>query len=394
MEIPVSRINKVNITRVLRTIWLEEGISRVALADALGLNKSTVSNIVHKLESLGIVEPMSIGSAGPSGGRRPIHLRIKPDWGCVMGIEIQTEAFTVLGVNLKGELCFSFSEPIDVRKKGLLCTATSIIRRFSRELERKGKSLMGIGIGLPGFVNPAKGILQASLPLRIFEPLHLASKAARLLGVNIPILIDNDANCGCWGELTSTSTGKPDDFLFALGEFRKHTVEMDDTRIMALGFGFVLNGSVHHGAGFSAGEYRSIYFSPEHTNQLSLSDDEAKLFLKDQEVNRKVIDELSRHIAFLVHILNLKKVIIGGPIEVLSKDISEVLQCRLQESWQYPDTPVCEIRSSQMGELAVAYGAARMFLEHLITVPALTSLPDTPPCGADLLVYLESVQRT
>lgn len=393
MDAPASRINRVNITRVLRTIWLEEGISRVALADRLNLNKSTVSNIVGGLEALGIVEPMAVGTAGPSGGRRPIHLRINPDWGCVMGIEVQTEEFTVVGTNLKGELCYSLSEPVDVRKKGLLRTCTGIIKRFSREMERTGMKLAGIGIGLPGFVDPVRGILQASLPLELFEPVHIASEAQRLLRDTTPILVDNDANCGCWGELTSLSSGKPEDFLFALGEFRKHTVGMEDTRIMALGFGFVINGSVHHGRDFSAGEYRSIYFSPEHTNQLALSDDQARLFLRDPDVNRLVLDELSRHISFLVHILNLKKVIIGGPIEQLADELTQALRNRLAQSWQYPTLPECEIRSSQMGELATAYGAARMFLERLITVPSLTSWADEPPCGADLLESLRSNQQ-
>lgn len=265
-------ISDVNITRVLRTVYLNQGLSRVDISRLLGLNKSTVSKIVAYLEEIGIVETAAVGDAGPAGGRRPIHLQIRPDWGCVMGVEIQTEAFTVVGINLHGETFFSHTEPLDLRQHDLVDAFVDIVRRFRSSLEATGIPLIGIGVGLPGFVDPIRGVLKASMPLDQFSPISFVEGAQKALQLSIPILVDNDANCGCWGELAFKHSSRPDNFLFVLGELRKHTIEMDDYRIMALGLGLVLNGTVHRGTEFSAGEFRSILYQPETVNQFSISD--------------------------------------------------------------------------------------------------------------------------
>jgi hypothetical protein len=155
-------ISEVNITRVLRAVYLNHGLSRVDIAKLLGLNKSTVSKIVGYLEEIGIVETAAVGDAGPTGGRRPIHLRIRPNWGCIMGVEIQTEAFTVVGINLNGDVFFSHTEPLDLRGKHIVDTFVEIVRQFLPSLDALEMPLIGIGVALPGFVDPERGVLRAS----------------------------------------------------------------------------------------------------------------------------------------------------------------------------------------------------------------------------------------
>ena len=375
----------INITRVLRTIWLNQGLSRVEISRRLDLNKSTISKIVSYLEETNLVEQFAMGDAGPSGGRRPIHLRIKPDWGCVMGVEIQTEAFTVVGINLHGDVFFSHTEPLDLRYHDLVDAFVEIVRRFRPSLEATGMPLVGIGVGLPGFVDPVHGVLHASKPLERFEPIDFVRRSRAALNVSIPILADNDANCGCWGELVFRHSTRPQNFLFVLGELRKHTIEMDDYRIMALGLGLVLNGNVHHGTDFSAGEFRSILYHPDNVNQFAITDEQARRFLQDDEVNRLIVEELARHIAFLVSVLNLRKVVIGGPMEVLADELTETIYKHIKQNWAYPQEVKCEVAMSRLGEQAVAYGAAGMFLEHLIRVPSVTDADTEVPCGVALL---------
>ncbi len=381
-------VSNINTTRVLRSVWLNPGISRVEISKRLNLNKSTISKIVSHLESLGILETSSVGDAGPTGGRRPIYLQVNSTWGCVMGVEIQTEAFTVIGTDLHGDIFFSHTEPLDIRTSGLLSAFVDIVTRFRPNLEAKGMNLIGIGVGLPGFVDPVKGELKASRPLEMYESLAFVEEARERLGTSIPIMVDNDANCGCWGELAVRHTSRPADFLFVLGELRKHTVEMDDYRIMALGLGIVIDGKVHHGTGNSAGEFRSILYRPNQVNQFSLTDEEARHFLMDPEVDRRVVGELAQHIAFLVHTLNFERVIIGGPIEALADDLIPEIEKETKDKWAYPGPVNCTISLSRLGDRAVAFGAAAMFLEHLITIPNVASERDMALSGIELLSFM------
>lgn len=379
-------ISAVNITRVLRTIWLNPGLSRVDISRRLDLNKSTVSKIVTYLEELNLVEQSAVGNAGPTGGRRPIYLQVRANWGCVMGVEIQTEAFTVVGINLHGDVFFSHTEPLDLRERDLVSSFVDIVRRFRPSLEATGMPLVGIGVGLPGFVDPVRGVLRASMPFEHYEEIEFVRESRETLALDVPILVDNDANCGCWGELAFKHSARPQNFLFVLGELRKHTIEMDDYRIMALGLGLVLNGAVHHGTDYSAGEFRSILYRAGAVNQFSISDDQARRFLQDPEVDALIIDELARHIAFLVHALNLGKVVIGGPMEVLAEELIASIHEHMERNWAYPNEIGCHVATSRLGEQAVAYGAAGMFLEHLIMIPTVDSDgAQSAACGVDLL---------
>lgn len=379
---------QLNITRVLRAVWLNPGISRVDIAKLLHLNKSTISKIVTTLVDIGIVEEVSEGRAGPEGGRRPIHLQIRADWGCVMGIEIQTEGATIVGIDLHGGLFFSHTEPLDLRETDLVTAVSRFVMRFRPVLEATGMRIVGIGVGLPGFVDPVRGTLLASLPLEIYEPVTLAAQVQRRLGIDIPILMDNDANCGCWGELAFSSGDRRENFLFVLGERRKHTIAMDDYRIVALGLGLVLNGRLHHGPEFSAGEFRSVLFDPRRTNQFGLSDEDALLFLRDDDVTARIVDEMARHLAFLIHTLNLSRIVLGGPIETLADQIAEAVETRMREAWAYPTPVTCDIVTSRLRDDVVAYGAAAMFLEHLITFPDVAADREMARSGADLLNHL------
>lgn len=389
-----NNVSTVNITRVLRTIVLQPGLSRVEIAARLGLNKSTISKIVGFLEELGVVEPAAVGSAGPTGGRRPIHLRIRADWGCIMGVEVQTEGLAVIGINLTGEIFFSHEEPHDLRQQPLVDSLVSIIERFRPDFENRGLPLIGVGVGLPGFVDPVAGSLNASRPLEQYEPIAVVDETRARLDLSIPILVDNDANCGCWGELAANHANRPQNFMFVLGEIRKHTIDMDHNRFMALGMGLVFDGRVHHGRDFSTGEFRSILFRPGTVNQFSMTDEEARRFLRDPEIDRAMADELGRHVGFLVNFLNLERVVIGGQMEAIVDQLSPAIREAIDVNWAYPGTVSCEITVSRHGEFAVAYGAAAMFLEHLIQVPAPGEpVGSQPRVGVALLPALRELQQ-
>jgi len=142
---------------------------------------------------------------------------------------------------------------------------------------------------------------------------------------------------------------------------------------------------VHYGEGFSSGEFQSILWNEPNHGQFSISDEDSKRIEADKEVRSGVIGELSSHIAFLVNILNLTSVVIGGEIIKYRDEIVPVLRKEIQKNWSYPNQVECSIEFATMGDMAVAYGAAGMFLERFFSIPEIADGPARKPTGIGAL---------
>ena len=390
---PVNNLSAVNLTRVLREVFLNPGVSRVEIARALGLNKSTVSNIVTLLCNVGIVRAGDQGAAGPSGGRRPVQLSVNAAWGTVLGVSLQPEGFSVVGLNVAGERVFTAGDTLDFSAVGITEACADIVRRYRAEIEAVGGPMIGVGIGLPGFVDPIAGVLYASMPLESYQPIDFVAEVQARVGRNVPVLIDNDANCGCWAELIVPQAMRRTNFAFMLGEVRRISVSRAE-RVLAIGFGLMLGGRVHYGNNFAAGEFHSVVGPPKGLSQLNLDPDDLPRLFHDHVVDQRVADELAAHLALLSNILGLDAIVIGGELAALTDRIAPRVAWHIEAAWKYPQRAPCEVSAAGMGALSVAYGAAAMFLERLITTPGIDE-PGAARQGIGLaLLAREAVERS
>jgi predicted NBD/HSP70 family sugar kinase len=362
-----NKINEINTARVLQLLWYSKGISRADMARELGLGKSTVTNIVSALEERDLVRLVESGQSGPSGGRRPLVLAINARYGYILGLEIQTEFFKAVGTDLQGEIVFSHSQSMSFAGKGIAEIFAEVMRTLKPRLRKVGLPLIGVGLGMAGIINQAEGLIVQSNPLGVEAPTRFYDEIAGLL--DVPVLIENDANCCCWGELAFRKTERHGSFAFVLGEFRRGRTSGQDYWGTAVGLGLVLDGKVRHGDGFSAGEYKSILWKEGNNNQFSVSDAEVRRVKEDPEVRSKVIRELCAHVAFLVNSLNLTSVVIGGEIAVYRDELVDALGSEIRRNWSYSNEVDCAIEFAALGEMAVAYGAAGMFLERFFSIP-------------------------
>jgi predicted NBD/HSP70 family sugar kinase len=210
-------------------------------------------------------------------------------------------------------------------------------------------------LGIAGIIDSGSGVIEQSNPLNIERETRFYEEIAGLL--DVPVTIENDANCCCWGELAFRKTERHGSFAFVLGEFRKGRTSGQEYWGVAVGMGLVLDGKVRHGEKFSAGEFKSILWREENSSQFSLSDDEARRIKDDAAVRSKVIRELSAHVAFLVNTLNLTCVVVGGEMAKYKDEIVEVLREEIRRNWSYENEVECAIEFAALGDLAVAYGA-------------------------------------
>ena len=81
----------------------------------------------------------------------------------------------------------------------------------------------------------------------------------------------------------------------------------------------------------------------------------------------------------IVNTMDFDRVYIGGDIEALNVDLPGALRRRLEENWMYPAPRDVDIRYSSLGGKAVAYGAAGMIFDRLVTERLLPGLGADPP---------------
>lgn len=374
-----------NAARIARLIWEAPLISRAEIAERLGLERSTITHQVADLIAGGLVSEISEGSAGPSGGRRPIHLSIAKDYGYVIGIEMQVEAYSVIAVNLAGDVLAFRKEARTVTAASFVDDVLSIARDFAAEVGA-GRRLIGVGVGLGGIVDSERGVIRYSIPLDLTEPLDFAAAAAGR--TDVPVLIGNDANCCAQGELAFHKAEGSSDFLFALVQFRTGDRAVRDYGGVGVGLGIVTDGKVRSGPNFTAGEFRSAFWTEGNRAQFSIPYEEIRSVTTDGALMERFVGELSRNLAVLVNTFDLERVFIGGDVEGFDVDFPGILDRELRRNWMYPLPVRCRASYSTLGERAVAYGAAGMFLSRIFTSTHLSL--GGPEDGGPLARVLES----
>jgi predicted NBD/HSP70 family sugar kinase len=359
--------------RVFRAIWRNPHISRVEIAESLDLDKSTVTNQVNRLIELGLIEEAEEGEASSKGGRRPIQLNILKSFGCIIGIELQLESYVAVVVDLSGEILAEKRGKISINADNLGDSVVKVVEKVEADF-KKGQRLLGVGVGIGGLVDSKRNRVRYSVPLRIDKPLDFAKAISGK--VSVPCSIENDANCCAWGELSFNRKEEQKNFLFALVEYRSDKASVGAHGGIGVGFGIVLGGKVYAGGHGNAGEFRSAFCQGSGELQLSLSKDELARMDSDRRVLEHATDELSRNMAMFVNTMDFDRVYIGGDIEALAVDLPAMLKTRLQENWMYPWPRDVEIRYSSLGGRSVAYGAAGLILERLVSERLLPGLSD------------------
>lgn len=376
-----------NISRVLRLIWQLKGISRIEIAQQLGIDKSTVTKIVSSLEEIGIIRAFAQGNAGPQGGRKPIQLEIAPEFGAALGIELSTDGLLITLVNLHGEILASVQHPMYITS--VFEAFDTAIEKINPIIESLGTPILGIGVGLPAVVNTETGCIIQSVPLMIHDPVEFCSWAK--VKYNTPVYIENDARCGCLGEITIRHGVNLDNALFLLAEIRRITGTTSSPKNLSVGCGFILNGQTHYGKDFSAGEFRSILWESGNLGQFQSSDISGDKIGSDMSITASVFTELARHVALLVNVLNLNYVFLGGLPEDLTERLAEKIRVEIKHNWPYTLPINCEVTPASLGNKAVAYGAAGHCLQRFFSLPNISQPSGNGPSIKQTLSAIKDI---
>jgi predicted NBD/HSP70 family sugar kinase len=229
-----NTIRDINRQIVLNYVRERGPISRAEIAHETALQRSTVSLIVEELRVDGLIEEVSGES---TGGRPPILLSLRTADAVAIGVDLGTTHTVIATSDLAGRVLEqeTFETNPDAKK-----TIKEIVERSRRLIRRNNGTIEGIGISLPGLVDPDGK--QLFIPTFKWRDVPLASEISTATG--LPVTMDNDANAAAQAELWF---GRPE-----IREVRDFIIVLVEDGV---GTGIVFDGQVYRGENGAAGEF-------------------------------------------------------------------------------------------------------------------------------------------
>ncbi|SEH98942.1 Sugar kinase of the NBD/HSP70 family, may contain an N-terminal HTH domain [Rhizobium tibeticum] len=221
-------------------------VSRAELALITGLSPAAVTFVVTELiEDRLLVEREAVTS---SNGRRPIPVDINYEAHLALGFKLNRSSIDCVLTDLATiPLATMETAVVDTSPEGMIEAIKDAIPRLLAEAGREERDIMGIGVSIPGEVDPTKGVCLQS-PRFGWYDLPFAELLAER--VRVPVWIDDDVNAFAIAQK-----------LFGAG--RNHR----NFAALAIGAGIgcslVLNGEIYHGSNGAAGKLGHITTIPQ-----------------------------------------------------------------------------------------------------------------------------------
>ncbi|WP_255437496.1 ROK family transcriptional regulator [Thalassobacillus sp. CUG 92003] len=227
-------VKKINKSIVLKMIRNHAPISRAAISQKAGLNRGTVSSLVSELIEEQLISESGMGES--RGGRKPVILLFNQLAGYSIGLDLGVNYLLGVLTDLKGQI-------VEERKVTLeTLSSEDIIRHIKNMIHtlitvapESPNGIVGIGIGVPGIVDHDGNVLLA--PNLMWENVPLKEQLAQ--DFSIPILIENEANAGAYGEKLFGTAQEHDNLIYISAG-------------IGIGAGLILNNELYRGLkGFS-----------------------------------------------------------------------------------------------------------------------------------------------
>ncbi len=222
-------MREINKYHVLETIRCHGQISRVEISERTLLSGTTVSAITGALIEEGLIEAIHTPANGAAQRGRPrVLLGLVRDAAYVLGIKISETMTTVTLVDFRGELVSSLQLPIRMARQPAEVIVDLMEDAMGECIAQSGvdkSRIKGIGIGVPGLVDPRSGKSYSSsvfgerempigtllsertgLPVKLEKPANLLALAESWFGYAqseksfAVVALDQTASLGLWVE--------------------------------------------------------------------------------------------------------------------------------------------------------------------------------------------------
>ena len=234
-------IKSTNLLAILLALLHNEPISRVGLAQLTGLSTTTITNLVTELLNEGIVAEGADDVQERLGVGRPrTSLRLVAEARYAVGVHIGVGSIRVAVTNLRAQILTSLNldHPMDLPAAEVLQRTVHLINKAIQHLDIDPATLIGVGVGASGLVNPKTGVnlIAPNLGWRDVEIKEILASE-----LTLPICVDNNVRAMALGESLFGSAIGSGMLAFVYAR-------------IGVGAGFVIDGQLYRGSGAGAGE--------------------------------------------------------------------------------------------------------------------------------------------
>ncbi|SFV28520.1 Sugar kinase of the NBD/HSP70 family, may contain an N-terminal HTH domain [Thermoflavifilum thermophilum] len=378
--------------QVIQYLYTDRELSCSALSERIEKSVPMVMHALNQLMKRGWV--CSTGYAPSTGGRKPLLYSLVPEAQYIVAVAMD-QLFTRIQVldwlHRPITQLETLALPLHDNEQATDILVQAIHKHLHASSVNVSK-ILGVGIGMPGFVHIQKGVNYTFLPTPNGESL----RAYLQKQLQLPVLIDNDSSLIALAELR-----------FGMAKNRKHVMVINIG--WGTGLGMIVNGTLFRGHTGYAGEFSHIPISEnkilcecgkrgclETETSLLLLAEKAKEEIRQGKVsqlstlfkaNMHAVDavleaanngdeyaiellsdvgyKLGKGIAILIHIMNPELIVLSGRGAKAGKILLAPVQHALNKYCIPRLLENTEIAVSKLGFEASLIGAANLVMENL-----------------------------
>ncbi|HEY5947057.1 MAG TPA: ROK family transcriptional regulator [Kofleriaceae bacterium] len=397
LTVDPSGMREHNLALLLNLVFKQEDLSRADLARVTGLSRSTVSAIIDVLIDARLVR--ETGSGDSRGGRRPTLLEFNADAYSLIGVELGATHLRAVATNLRAQVraVREIRHAVVDDPSGTIAVLGDLIEGVVADAAIGSGDLLGIGLAAP-------------CPLELRNPDSMCSqlmpawqgvKLPRVLSdrFDCPVSMDNDANLGALAERWWGAGRTGEDLTYI-------------KVATGVGAGHIISGDVYRGSNGTAGEIghlaidlrgpqcrcglrgclaaligagaladrTAVALSEGRTSTLTKRggvEQLASAAIAGDALAREIVGEAGAYlgiaVASLLNLLNPAIVVLGGPLTAAGDILLDPIRATVRDRSLFRSVAEARIVTSELGDNAIAVGAATLVLQAALKSPSLFS---------------------
>ena len=232
--------------QLIKALFYDQELPVADLSVRIGKSIPSTQALIQELKTEGVI--LEQGFASSTGGRRAQVYSLRRDLFCILAVAMDQLETRVALIDNSNELIGEIrSYNLTLKDNpNALEELIGILREFLNDNTTHRHSISGIGIGMPGFIDPKLGINHS-----FFEPRGISISGRLEDEFDLPVFIDNDSS------------------LIALAEHKWGAARGYDNAMVVnigwgVGLGMIVEGKLFRGHNGFAGEFSHISIFNNH----------------------------------------------------------------------------------------------------------------------------------